>query len=90
MLKNALFQAQRVGVILVIVVNQGEAPIAIALIQGNGRRVIDAHFQAQIGAIVLQCTGFDALEQLFAQTAAPRLNRDRDRIQARQRRTSME
>ena len=57
----------RSGVVGVVVVDQGKAPIAIALIQGEGAGVIGAHFQTQVDAIVGQGAGFDVLEQLLSE-----------------------
>jgi hypothetical protein len=83
-LEDAFFQAQRIGMVLVIVVNQRETPITIALIQGDRRRVVDSHLQPQVGAIVLKGASLDAFQQLLAQSAATRPFGNGDRVETRQ------
>ena len=56
--------------VLVIVVNQCETSVTVALIQSNRCRVVDAHLQPQVGAVMFKGAGLDAFQQLFAKTIA--------------------
>lgn len=75
MLQDALFQAQGIGVVLVVVVQHGEASVAAALVQGDGRRVVGAHLQPQVGAVMLPRAGLDPLQQALAQAQPAGLDR---------------
>lgn len=90
MLQDALFQAQGIGVILVVVVQHGEASVATAFVQGDGRRVVAAHLKPQVGAVMLPRAGFDPLQQALAQARPAGLDRDGDRVQAGQGGPAME
>ena len=57
MLEDAFFQAQCIGMVFVVIVNHREAPVAVALVQGNRGRVVSAYFQPQVGAIMLKGNG---------------------------------
>ena len=45
---------KRVGMVFVVIVNQGKAPVAVTFVQGNGGGVVDPHLQTQVRAIVFQ------------------------------------
>ncbi len=83
-LDDAFFQAQGRCMVFVIVIDQREAPVAIALVQGEGAGVVGAHFQAEVGAVMRHGAGFDARQQLLAQAHTARMFGDGDGVQASQ------
>ncbi len=85
MLQDAFFQAQGIGMVFVVVVDQAEAAIAVVFVEGDGRVVVGAYLQAQVRAVMFQGTGFAALQQLFTEADATCVGRDGNRIQACQR-----
>ncbi len=70
--------------VLVIVIDLSETPITAALVKPDGSAVIGAHLKAQVSAVAAHGLLLGTLQQLPAQSLAPRCIGNRQRIQAPQ------